>query len=62
MMTRKRVPSRLIWRMAWRLLRSHKGPYLSAVTLISIGGVVLGVASLVVIFSFTSGFEEVFRD
>jgi lipoprotein-releasing system permease protein len=62
MMTRKRVPSRLIWRMAWRLLRSHKGPYLSAVTLISIGGVVLGVASLLVIFSITSGFEEVFRD
>lgn len=62
MKTRTRVRRRLIWRMAWRLLRSHKGPYLSAVTLISLGGVVLGVASLLVIFSITSGFEEVFRE
>ena len=62
METRPKVRSRLIWRMAWRLLRSHKGPYLSAVTLISLGGVVLGVASLLVIFSITSGFEEVFRE
>ncbi|MFH1530975.1 MAG: FtsX-like permease family protein [Pseudomonadota bacterium] len=62
MKTRSRVRSRLIWRMAWRLLRSHKGPYLSAVTLISLGGVVLGVAALLVIFSITSGFEEVFRE
>jgi len=62
MKTHPRVRSRLIWRMAWRLLRSHKGPYLSAVTLISVGGVVLGVASLLVIFSITSGFEDVFRE
>jgi len=62
MNTRPRVRGRLIWRMAWRLLRSRKGPYLSAVTLISLGGVVLGVASLLVIFSITSGFEQVFRD
>ena len=59
---RARGRGRLIWRMAWRLLRSRKGSYLSAVTLISLTGVVLGVASLLVIFSITSGFEEVFRD
>ena len=62
MKTRQRAPSRLIWRMAWRLLRSRQGPYLSAVTLVSLAGVVLGVASLLVIFSITTGFEEVFRE
>ncbi|MBM4372996.1 MAG: hypothetical protein FJ098_15185, partial [Deltaproteobacteria bacterium] len=56
------APRRLIWIMAWRLLRSRRGPYLSAVTLVSLAGVVLGVASLLVIFAITSGFEEVFRD
>lgn len=54
--------SSLIWLTAWRMIRARKGGYLSAVTVISLLGVVIGVASLLVIFSIVSGFEDIFRD
>lgn len=45
-----------------RLLRGRKGAYVSLISVISILGLALGVASLVIILSVTSGFEKVFRD
>ena len=45
-----------------RLLGSRGRGYVSLVSAISTWGLALGVASLVVIFSITSGFEDVFRE
>lgn len=45
-----------------RLLGGKGRSYVSLVSAISTWGLALGVASLVVIFSVTSGFEEVFRE
>lgn len=48
--------------VAARLVGSRKKSYVSLVSAVSVWGLALGVASLVVIFAITSGFEEVFRD
>lgn len=48
--------------LAARLLHGRKGAYVSLITSISVLGLALGVASLVVILSVTSGFEHAFRD
>lgn len=45
-----------------RLLRGRKGAYVTLISLISILGLALGVASLIIILSVTSGFELAFRD
>ena len=48
--------------LARRMLGSRKRSYVSLVSTVSTLGLALGVASLVVIFSVTAGFEEVFRE
>ncbi len=50
------------WFIAARLLASGRRSYVSLVAVVSTLGLALGVASLVIIFSVTSGFEDVFRD
>jgi lipoprotein-releasing system permease protein len=50
------------WFVAARLLASGRKSYVSLVAVVSTLGLALGVASLVIIFSVTSGFEDVFRD
>ncbi|MBM4353772.1 MAG: ABC transporter permease [Deltaproteobacteria bacterium] len=50
------------WFVAARLLASGRRSYVSLVAVVSTLGLALGVASLVIIFSVTSGFEDVFRD
>jgi len=52
----------LEWFVARRLVGSRKKSYVSLVSSVSTWGLALGVASLVVIFSVTSGFEDVFRE
>jgi lipoprotein-releasing system permease protein len=52
----------LEWFLARRLLSSQRRSYVFLVSAISRWGLAFGVASLVVIFSVTSGFEEVFRE
>jgi len=52
----------LEWFVASRLLGGHKRSYVSLVSSVSMWGLAVGVASLIVIFSVTSGFEEVFRE
>jgi lipoprotein-releasing system permease protein len=56
-----RLP-RLEWFVARRLVGARKRSYVSLVSSVSMWGLALGVASLIVIFSVTSGFEEVFRE
>jgi ABC-type lipoprotein release transport system permease subunit len=63
--SRKRLSGRwpgLEFFIAARLVGSRKKSYVSLVSAVSVWGLALGVASLVVIFAITSGFEEVFRD
>ena len=61
---RPRAPrsSTLEWFVARRLLGGHKRSYVALVSSVSMWGLAVGVASLIVIFSVTSGFEEVFRE
>jgi ABC-type lipoprotein release transport system permease subunit len=54
--------SRLLGLLAARFMGSSGGSYLSVVTLISMAGVVLGVSSLLIIFSIVTGFEDTFRE
>ena len=54
--------SGLEWFVARRLVGARKKSYVSLVSAVSMWGLALGVASLVVIFSITSGFEDVFRE
>jgi ABC-type lipoprotein release transport system permease subunit len=54
--------TRLEWFVARRLLGARKQSYVALVSSVSTWGLALGVASLIVIFSVTSGFEEVFRE
>jgi len=48
--------------VASRLFRGKRDTYVSMVSLISIAGLALGVASLILILAVTSGFEAAFRD
>jgi ABC-type lipoprotein release transport system permease subunit len=50
------------WTVVRRYLRSRGKSYVALVSSISMWGLAVGLASLVVIFSITSGFEDVFRD
>ena len=50
------------WFVAKRLLLSRKRSYVSLVSSVSMWGLALGVASLVVVLSVTTGFEIAFRD
>ncbi len=54
--------NRLLRLLAARFMGSSGGSYLSVVTLISMAGVVLGVSSLLVIFSIVTGLEDTFRE
>lgn len=54
--------AKLEWFVARRLLGGHKRSYVALVSSVSMWGLAVGVASLIVIFSVTSGFEEVFRE
>jgi ABC-type lipoprotein release transport system permease subunit len=53
---------KLEWFVASRLLGGQKRSYVALVSSVSMWGLAVGVASLIVIFSITSGFEEVFRE
>ncbi len=48
--------------LAMRLLRGRKGAYVTLISVISMCGLALGVASLIVILAVTTGFEQAFRD
>jgi lipoprotein-releasing system permease protein len=50
------------WLIAGRMIASRKRSYVALVSSISTWGLALGVASLISIFSVTTGFEEVFRE
>ncbi len=62
MRTKSPGPNKLEWFVASRLLGGQKRSYVSLVSSVSMWGLAVGVASLIVIFSVTSGFEEVFRE
>ena len=48
-------------RIGWRYLRSKKRRTVSVITAVAVAGVGLGVAALLLVLSFTSGFQEEFR-
>ncbi len=48
--------------MAGRLLRSRRSAQLSLVTTLSIAGIALGVAALIVVLAVNTGFQTAFRD
>ena len=48
--------------VAFRMARSKRSPTLSVVTLLSIGGVAIGVLSLTVVLGVTGGFQQAFQD
>ncbi len=48
--------------IALRLLGARRRSYVSLVSSVAMWGLAVGVASLIVVFSVTSGFENVFRD
>ncbi|MDD9950155.1 MAG: ABC transporter permease [Zetaproteobacteria bacterium] len=52
-----KIPQYLIW-MAWRQLVSPRGKNLSFMTIISVLGVTIGVATLVIVLSVMGGFER----
>ncbi len=56
----KQVP--LAFFIAFRMARSKRSPTLSVVTLLSIGGIALGVLSLTVVLGVTGGFQEAFQE
>ena len=56
----KQVP--LAFFIAFRMARSKRSPTLSVVTLLSIGGIALGVPSLTVVLGVTGGFQEAFQE
>ncbi len=62
MSPKARGSAKLEWFVARRLLGGHKRSYVALVSSVSMWGLAVGVASLIVIFSVTSGFEEVFRE
>ncbi|MBI5607988.1 MAG: ABC transporter permease [Deltaproteobacteria bacterium] len=62
-----RMPRKLALRwfellMAGRLLRSRRSAQLSLVTTLSIAGIALGVAALIVVLAVNTGFQTAFRD
>jgi ABC-type lipoprotein release transport system permease subunit len=56
----KQVP--LAFFIAFRMARSKRSPTLSVVTLLSIGGIALGVLSLTVVLGVTGGFQQAFQE
>ncbi len=54
---------RLEWFLGWRYLRgSHNSTFISTVTLIATGGIVLGVAALVIVLGVMNGFDRELED
>jgi lipoprotein-releasing system permease protein len=62
-MTSASVPSRLEWRIARRYLSARrKGRFLSLNSIIAIGGVMVGVAALVVVLGVMNGLQDDLRE
>ncbi len=60
---RARVSNRLEWAIAWRYLRSRKGSrLLSFISVVAIGGVVVGVSALILIMGVMNGLQNDLRD
>jgi len=60
---RSRVSGRLEWGIAWRYLRSRKGSrLLSFISVVAIGGVVVGVSALILIMGVMNGLQNDLRD
>jgi lipoprotein-releasing system permease protein len=60
---RARVSGRLEWAIAWRYLRSRKGSrLLSFISVVAIGGVVVGVSALILIMGVMNGLQNDLRD
>jgi lipoprotein-releasing system permease protein len=60
---RTRVSGRLEWAIAWRYLRSRKGSrLLSFISVVAIGGVVVGVSALILIMGVMNGLQNDLRD
>jgi lipoprotein-releasing system permease protein len=58
-----RVSARLEWAIAWRYLRSRKGSrLLSFISVVAIGGVVVGVSALILIMGVMNGLQNDLRD
>lgn len=58
-----RVSARLEWAIAWRYLRSRKGSrLLSFISVVAIGGVVVGVSALILIMGVMNGLQTDLRD
>ena len=58
-----RVSARLEWAIAWRYLRSRKGSrLLSFISVVAIGGVVVGVSALILIIGVMNGLQTDLRD
>jgi lipoprotein-releasing system permease protein len=58
-----RVAARLEWAIAWRYLRSRKGSrLLSFISVVAIGGVVVGVSALILIMGVMNGLQNDLRD
>jgi lipoprotein-releasing system permease protein len=59
----QRVSRALEWAVAWRYLRSRKGSrVLSFITVVAIGGVVVGVSALILIMGVMNGLQNDLRD
>ena len=59
----KRPLSRLGFEIAWRYLRSRRGSrLLSFITVIAIGGIVVGVSALIVIIGVMNGLQTDLRE
>ncbi len=58
-----RVSRALEWSIAWRYLRSRKGSrLLSFISVVAIGGVVVGVSALILIMGVMNGLQNDLRD
>jgi lipoprotein-releasing system permease protein len=61
--TVSKVPWALEWAVAWRYLRSRKGSrVLSFITVVAIGGVLVGVSALILIMGVMNGLQNDLRD
>lgn len=50
------------WQLAWRMVRSKKSRFLSAITVVAVVGIACGVMALTIVLSVTGGFQSAFRD
>ncbi len=50
------------WLMAARLLRSKRSSQLSLISVMSVAGIALGVAALIVVLAVNTGFQQAFQD